>query len=244
MARFQARAEVASLNAVGDQWLLRDKRGHVLGQAGVVVLANAIDAQRLWGEPLACLHAVRGQTTQVPLTAPGLHPPLVPITGAGYVLPSMAGGVLCGATAQRDDSFPALRVTDHQQNLAQLARLTGSLPRVDCTSLQGFVGWRCVVDDRLPVIGAVPDSQALRNPGLRLDQPRFVPRAQGLFVFTALGSRGVTWAALGAQTLASMISGAPCPLQARLLDAVDVARFTSRTARRMQRAGSTSTLAA
>ncbi|MCB2020188.1 MAG: hypothetical protein KDG44_05245, partial [Burkholderiaceae bacterium] len=62
--------------------------------------------------------------------------------------------------------------------------------------------------------------------------PRFVPRAAGLYVFAGLASRGITWAALGARTLASQISGAPCPLEASLLDAVDAARFASRRARR------------
>ena len=98
--------------------------------------------------------------------------------------------------------------------------------------LSGRVGWRCVADDRLPLIGAVARSVIDLEPGMRLDQPRFVPRTPGLFAFTALASRGITWAALGAQALASLIGGAPCPLEASLLDAVDVARFTSREARR------------
>jgi tRNA 5-methylaminomethyl-2-thiouridine biosynthesis bifunctional protein len=57
-----------------------------------------------------------------------------------------------------------------------------------------------------------------------------VPRTPGLFVFSALASRGISWAALGAQSLASLISGAPCPLEASLLDAVDAGRFVSRAA--------------
>jgi len=61
--------------------------------------------------------------------------------------------------------------------------------------------------------------------------PRLVPRCQGLYVLTALGSRGITWAPLAAQTLAAWITGAPLPLEASLLDAVDVARFASRAAR-------------
>jgi tRNA 5-methylaminomethyl-2-thiouridine biosynthesis bifunctional protein len=68
----------------------------------------------------------------------------------------------------------------------------------------------------------------------RLDQPRFVPRLPGLFVYSALGSRGITWSALGAQTLAALISGAPVPLEASLLDAVDPARFAARRTRHAQ----------
>jgi tRNA 5-methylaminomethyl-2-thiouridine biosynthesis bifunctional protein len=79
------------------------------------------------------------------------------------------------------------------------------------------------------VFGAVPE---LAPPGARLEQPRQVPRQPGLFLFAALGSRGVTWSALGAQVLASWVTGAPAPVEASLLDALDPARFVSRRARR------------
>jgi tRNA 5-methylaminomethyl-2-thiouridine biosynthesis bifunctional protein len=54
----------------------------------------------------------------------------------------------------------------------------------------------------------------------------------GLFVFTALGSRGITWSALGGQVVAAAISGAPAPLEASLLDAIAPARFITRQVRR------------
>jgi tRNA 5-methylaminomethyl-2-thiouridine biosynthesis bifunctional protein len=75
----------------------------------------------------------------------------------------------------------------------------------------------------------VPDIHRLQG---RVDQPRFVPRVPGLFVFTALGSRGISWAPLGARTLASWITAAPAPLEASLMDAIDPARFISREKRR------------
>jgi tRNA 5-methylaminomethyl-2-thiouridine biosynthesis bifunctional protein len=92
------------------------------------------------------------------------------------------------------------------------------------------VGWRCVAADRLPLVGAVPDEAALGQAQVdRLDE---VPRLPGLHVFSALGSRGISWAALGAQVLAARISGAPVPLETSLVDALDPARFALRAARR------------
>jgi len=89
--------------------------------------------------------------------------------------------------------------------------------------------------DRLPVIGAVPAlaPQAWAR-ATRLDQVRFVPREPGLFVYTALGSRGITWSALGAQVLAAAVDGddGVAPLEASLRDAVDPARFAVRALRR------------
>jgi tRNA 5-methylaminomethyl-2-thiouridine biosynthesis bifunctional protein len=99
--------------------------------------------------------------------------------------------------------------------------------------MQGRSGWRWSAADRLPLIGAVPDTAGLA--AQRLDQPRFVPRIPGLFVFAALGSRGIAWSALGARTLASWVTGAPALMEASLIDAVDPARFVSREARRLSK---------
>jgi tRNA 5-methylaminomethyl-2-thiouridine biosynthesis bifunctional protein len=232
-ASLRTGVEVAALRRARKLWQLLDPAGGVIGEAAVVVLANALDAPRLFGAPDWPLRAVRGQTSELAVATPGLLLPRLPLTGNGYVLPALPGGIaLFGATSHPDDADPNLRVADQLHNLAQLARLTGSVPRGDL-SLVGRVGWRCVTSDRLPAIGAVPDAEAIAaQPAPRLDQARFVPRKPGLYVFTALASRGITWAVLGARTLAALVAAAPCPLDASLLDAVDAGRFASREARR------------
>jgi len=73
---------------------------------------------------------------------------------------------------------------------------------------------------------------ATRSSRHRLDQARQVPRLPGLYVFTALGSRGISHAALGGEVLAAWITGDPMPAPASLLDALDPARFIARKARR------------
>jgi tRNA 5-methylaminomethyl-2-thiouridine biosynthesis bifunctional protein len=157
----------------------------------------------------------------------------VPIAGAGYLLPEVDGQAIFGASSQPGDLDAAVRDEDHCSNLAQLSRLLGVPIDVPLSALNGRTGWRWVAQDKLPVIGAVPVANAGHGDSHRpLDQPRFVPRVAGLYVFTALGSRGLTWSALGARTLAALISGAPSPLEASLLDAIDPARFVSRAVRR------------
>jgi glycine/D-amino acid oxidase-like deaminating enzyme len=86
----------------------------------------------------------------------------------------------------------------------------------------------------LPLLGPVPDSQATMgaSPARHHDQPRHVPRQTGLHVFTALGSRGISHAALGAEVLASWLLGDPVPAPASLMDALDSARFIARAVRR------------
>ena len=226
-AEVRTTTDAHALQRTSSGWRVLDAQGLTLGEAQTLVLANAGDALRLLGTPGWPIDSVRGQISMA--DASQLSSPQLPIAGSGYLLPALDGRVMFGATAQRDDADPSVRALDHARNLAQLARLLGGPIDIDPASLQGRTAWRCSAADRLPVIGAVPDPAAR---GARLDQPRFVPRLPGLYVFGALGSRGITWSALGAQVLASSVTGAPSPIGASLLDAVDPARFVSRQLRR------------
>lgn len=227
--QFRANTSVAQLRKMGSHWQLLDAHHQLIEQAEVVVLANAGDALRLLGNPPWPLEPVRGQISLAQAGAVAL--PRIPIAGAGYLLPPIDGHAVFGATAQPGDMDASVRDTDHGANLAQLSRLVGRPIELPASTLSGRTGWRWVAPDRLPLIGAVPSAhtQGLERP---LDQPRLVPRMEGLYVMTGLASRGITWSALGAQTLAALIAGAPVPLEASLLDAIDPARFISRAVRR------------
>jgi len=226
--------DVVALERRAGGWRLLDRHGAVIDEADVVVLANAGDAMRLLGDAAPSMQAVRGQISIVPAarrrSAADFHLPSLPIAGSGYLLPDVDGQAIFGATSQPGDPDASVRHADHIVNLAQLERLTGARLDSSPDRLDGRTAWRWVTPDRLPVIGAVParPCPAARQP----DQPRRVPRTPGLFVFTGLGSRGITWSALGAQVLAASISGAPMPVEASLLDAIDPARFIARRARR------------
>ena len=223
-------ADVQALRRADGAWQLLDASGRVIDSAETVVLANAGESLRLIGQPAWPVGPVRGQISIADAAGSGITLPRVPLSGAGYLLPGVGGRMVFGSTSQPDDLDAAVRDADHADNLARLAQFCGATAALRPGDLQGRVGWRWASQDRLPVIGAVPLAAALERGG-RLDQPRFVPREPGLFVFTALGSRGITWSALGAQVLASAVTGAPSPLEADLLDAVDPARFVSRAHR-------------
>lgn len=231
---------VAALRRRADRWELVDDGGAVLASSATVILANSFGAARLAGMDWP-LDLVRGQLSVWRPAGNSSAPlPRLPITGAGYVLPLSAGAVVFGATSAVADPDPAVRLDDHRQNLAQLARLAPSLAdsgKLDIEALTGRTAWRCTSRDRLPLVGAVPGSAADASAVTRLqgkppDQPRFVARKEGLYVFAALGSRGITWAALGAQVLAAHLTRSPQPLESGLLDALDPARFIVRRHRR------------
>lgn len=245
---------VACLRRVGASWRLLDEQDAVIDEAETVVLANAHDALRLLNtiddvfvtgsSPIEWpLTLVRGQVSVMPSHLwPDGRPPLRPLTGSGYVAAIDGGRVMFGSTSQPNDADSSVRLADHLANLERLDAWVAGARAIDPDLLDGRTAWRCVAADRLPVIGAVPllsigahrdGSSGTEAVGhVRLDRPRLVPREPGLFVHTALGSRGITWAALGAETLAALITGAPCPIEASLLEAIDPARFVSRRARR------------
>jgi tRNA 5-methylaminomethyl-2-thiouridine biosynthesis bifunctional protein len=231
-AQLRPLCAVDALRRQGDLWELLDRDGQVLADAEVVVLANAGDALRLLGPAAAGwpIAAVRGQLSWLdPAMLRDVALPLRPIAGAGYVVPMDDGRLLFGAASQHGDDDPSVRETDQRANLAQLSRLLALPEGIPLSAVHGRTGWRCVADDRLPVVGAVPDHASW---GGRWDQARLVPRLAGLYVFTALGSRGITWAPLAARVLASLICATPLALGADLVDAIDPARFVVRQARR------------
>lgn len=224
---------VDRLERDGAHWVALDAAGRLLGRAPVVVLANAGDALRLLGLPGWPVEPVRGQLSLLPAAASA--PPHLPVAGAGYLLPPVDGRWVFGATHQAGDQDLSLRPHDDAQNLAQLQTLLGHSSAINSAGLEARAGLRWVARDRLPLIGAVPDRQASAT--RPLDQARWVPRQPGLFVCTALASRGITWCALGGEVLASLITGSPVPLEASLLDAIDPTRFLVRAVRQSSNHG-------
>lgn len=238
-------AAVARLHRTDDgRWQALGPNQEVLACADVVVLAAAGDGLSLldgWHDEARAwpLGRQRGQVTRLPpALAQGLPHPTRPLASGGYVITvpeRLGGGLLCGATNQPGDTDAAVRPSDHARNLAHLSELVGvpvDPALAEHVDVQGKVGWRLACDDRLPLVGPVPAPQAQRQGARRQEQVRQVPRIEGLYLMTALGSRGLTLAALLGDVLSAWITGAPMPLAASLLDAIDPARFIARAARK------------
>ncbi|MDO9005358.1 MAG: FAD-dependent 5-carboxymethylaminomethyl-2-thiouridine(34) oxidoreductase MnmC [Aquabacterium sp.] len=232
-------------------WQAQDHQDRVIAEAPVVIMAGATGTsaliQAMPGLAPLPLQAVRGQISSLPLQD-GITAPTLPVAGAGYVLPGHQGRLLFGATSDADDLDPALRDADHAHNLAQAAQLgslsMGNTPAL-WNNLQGRVGWRASTPDRLPYVGALPLADApppnMGQRAPRMDQARLIPRLRdehgGVYIITGFGSRGITWAALAGELLASWVTGSPCPIEAPLCDALDPARIVTRAKARAPRSG-------
>jgi tRNA 5-methylaminomethyl-2-thiouridine biosynthesis bifunctional protein len=223
---------VHAIERGGNGWQAFAADGRTIATAPVLVLANSNDTTRLssLAQPLS---QVRGQVTYLP--AENLTAPRAVVTGAGYVLPAADGIVVTGSTYDRDDDDPELQVQGHEANLQRLAQLLPDAQAVaDASTLDGAVGFRCVAPDRMPLVGAVPDVGAarIRKASLSGAQLTDLPRCPELYCASGYASRGLVWAALAGELLASLIEGEPLPVEGDLADALDPGRFVLKQARR------------
>ena len=241
-------AAVAQLIRVDNEWRAFEANGTLIAAAPVVVLANGCGATELADFACDSMQRVRGQLSYLP--TPAYAAPRVVVSGAGYVLPAIDGIAVVGATYDFDDASVTPSIDGHIANLARAERL---LPRSTLASTQrmlsGGVGFRCIAPDRMPMIGAIVDIAAARlafgaSAGAYSDahpviypaissgaQLRELPRMPGMYASFAFASRGLSWTALAAESLASQIEGEPQPLEGALLDAIDPGRFVLRRLR-------------
>ncbi|WP_343654557.1 bifunctional tRNA (5-methylaminomethyl-2-thiouridine)(34)-methyltransferase MnmD/FAD-dependent 5-carboxymethylaminomethyl-2-thiouridine(34) oxidoreductase MnmC [Paraburkholderia caribensis] len=219
---------------VANQWMVFDANDAAIASAPVVIFANAHEAARIAGLHHAPTRSVRGQLTLLPIdTAQALR---VPVIGEGYAVPLSDGSTLTGATYDIDDPDTQIRDDAHVENIERVAQMLPDIRDAitrEPASLAGRVAFRCVTSDRLPLIGAFADEAAATHDAskLRGAWPLDLPRAQGLYGAFAFGSRGLVWASLGAELIASQIEGEPWPIERELAEALDPARFLLRALR-------------
>jgi tRNA 5-methylaminomethyl-2-thiouridine biosynthesis bifunctional protein len=233
--------EVAGLRRDADVWHACNAQGEVIASAPVLIIAQGALAGKLAQTHALPLDAVRGQVTHVPVgILSALSSLSTVVCGEGYVTPP-SDGICCVGATYDEGADMALDPAGQRANLERLAQLVPQLPSrslpdssllglsaSQLQALEGRVGFRCVAPDRLPLAGALPDpQQAIR--GSRL---RDVPRLPGLYGLLGYASRGLIWAPLAAELLASQLEGEPLPVEAELAAALDPARFALKAFRR------------
>jgi tRNA 5-methylaminomethyl-2-thiouridine biosynthesis bifunctional protein len=193
----------AQLEACGER-LQRRFSSHLesVPEGKIVVLANSAEAPKLGTVPHLRLRRVRGQLTYVAANA--IEAPHVVVLRGGMLLPPVDGLCVVGATYDLEDPDAAVREDSHEGNLARLGSIIG---RPDTTPIGGRVAFRAVTPDRLPVTGKISEN------------------VYGAFAY---GSRGLVWAALAAEIIASELEGEPLPVEGKLADALAPGRFRRR----------------
>jgi len=219
-------AELGALRQTPAGWELQLERD-TLNVDQVVLAAGHASHDWLDGLPL---QAIRGQISTLALPRPT---PLRQVLCAdGYVMPARDGKLTFGATFSPNDDDAALRESDHQRNLEELARTAPALAEafadVSTASYEGRASVRAASPDKTPYAGPLPEVARWRHDyaALSKDARRAIASPDhhhpglhpGLWMSTAHGSRGMVSAPLCAELIASRIHDEPMPLERELVD--------------------------
>ena len=216
--------QISKLEETNGKWHLLGNSNEAILSADKVVVAIAMDSKALLstiGIRLP-LKPVRGQLSifSIKEDDPWVKKlPRVGISGDGYCLPAQQledGSYRWSVGSSFDEGEDDLGSRDGSDafNREQAQGLVDFFEG-DTNNLikaSDFVGIRCVAGDRLPIIGALSQKP-------------------GIFLATALGSRGVLWSALAAKLIAAQVLDDDFALLARfgfaadLLAALAPARF-------------------
>jgi tRNA 5-methylaminomethyl-2-thiouridine biosynthesis bifunctional protein len=206
---------VEKLEKVNSRWLLLNQANEVILSADKAVVATAMDTKVLMssiGIRLP-LKPVRGQLSIFSIQKDDAWVaklPRVGISGDGYCLPAQLlkdGSYrwMVGSSFDEGEDDLGSRDSSDAFNREQAKGLL-AYSEGDPQALMkagDFVGVRCVAGDRLPIIG-------------------MLTQRPGIFLATALGSRGILWSALAAKLITAQLLGDDFALLARLGFAADL----------------------
>lgn len=232
--------EIASLQREGDLWHARGANGSNVASAAVTVIANASDAMRFSQAAHLPMTRVRGQVSYVP-SDDNIGKLGSVLCYGGYVTPAHRGMHSIGATYEPHREHDAEDVEGHRKNIALAAEyyapFQSKVERAE--EVSGRVSYRAVSQDRVPIVGAVPDEAAFRRDYHDLHQGKHwkrypLPRYhEGLYISVGHGSRGITSTPLTSELLASHINDEPLPLGYDMMQLLHPGRFTLRELRRV-----------
>ena len=218
---FRGGARVARLVPCAGGWQALDETGAPLAEAPLLVIAAGHESRALAPMDLP-LQPIRGQLCFG--VEPSGAPPIAsfPVNGHGSFTPGVplpdGRCWIAGATFQRYQNQTDLRADDQLENLNRLHELlphaAAQIARGSGRSVQGWAGVRCAAPDRLPVVGPIDPA-----------------RLPGLWIASAMGSRGLTFALLCGELLAARLWGEPLPVSARLARVLDARRWVAHQAK-------------
>jgi tRNA 5-methylaminomethyl-2-thiouridine biosynthesis bifunctional protein len=206
---------IVRLEEQGNLWHLFDTSNKSILTANKVLVACSMEAKALMssiGIRLP-LKPVRGQLSIFKVKEGDAwikKLPRVGISGDGYCLPAelLDDGsfqwIVGSSFDEGEDDLSPREASDHFNR--EQARSLVNYPEGDLHALikaGEFVGVRCVAGDRLPIIGALT-------------------QRPGIFLATALGSRGILWSALAAKLLTAQLLEDDFALLARFGFAADL----------------------
>ena len=209
-------SQVRAVSGSPGAWWIEARDGSRQGPFADVVVAAGPETGRLIEGLARWIEPCRGQVSWGRPTAEAAAPVSGrPVMREGYALDLPHGDRLFGASFLPGDEGLEERAAEHRDNRGRLAAIAPSLAAgLTSARLTGRASLRATTPDRLPIVGRL---------------------AEGLWVSTGHGARGLTWSAWLAEYLASCIEGTPSPLPRDLAAGLEPGRFEARAARKLAR---------
>lgn len=222
-------------NENGTSWSLTSNQGEF--NASVLVICGGADAIKIEQLKPLPLTSTRGQVTS--MESNNIIKKLsTVICHKGYLTPENNGIHCIGATFQKNDTNITTNKADDNYNLTMLDKC---LPELSST-----IGWqeqdissskarlRCMSQDHLPLVGAVPDikehvatySHLAKDKNWKYSQA--APCIDNLYVLLGLGARGLCSAPLAADILTAELCNTPYPVDSQMLFNLSPNRFIIR----------------
>ncbi len=206
-----------------------------------IVFANAHEALRFDYCKRLPLKSIRGQVTHLD-TSESTQKLKCVICGDGYVAPLFDNECTTGASFNLTDTSIDINTRDHQHNVEKLHALSPEFsreyPLEKTATLEGRVGFRCTTPDYFPIAGPIPDDSMMierfkhytKKANAHIENTgSFHPNVYALL---GLGSRGLTYAPLAAEIIASQMCREFSPIEQDIIRHLHPARFLIRDLKR------------
>ena len=230
-------ADIKRIAHNDDCWHLLGADGQTCITAETLVIANAFDCKQFQQTEFLPVTQLRGQISHIPANRTSSALKTV-ICGEGYITPRHNGQHSIGATYNKGVFTTALRAEDHQANLDQICAtdsgIAGAIGSQNLTTMTGRANYRCTTKDYLPIVGAVANLTQLVEDysALRRDAKSNIATAgsylSNLYINCGMGSRGLSYAPLSAEILATELAGEKPILDKDLRLALHPTRFIIR----------------
>jgi tRNA 5-methylaminomethyl-2-thiouridine biosynthesis bifunctional protein len=165
-----------------------------------------------------------------------------PLCEQSYIIPKGNDQFHLGATFERQNDLnfdnKALSLNSQKKILSQTSAFlkSASLPYLNSDEIRSFelkgtVGYRLHSLDRMPLVGGLFDQKKLKNDFNKLGQVQLLRKNMshynkgGLWINTAYGSHGLLYSFLASQHLTALINNELSPLQTKISNALNPARF-------------------
>jgi len=221
-------AEVTGIDYDGKKWQCLNGTESIHDDE-VLVIANGNDVNSIGLPAKFPMEMIRGQVAV--LKEKDASPQIQKTLNAEvHITPVINGRHYLGATYNRNNTNQDATWEDSRAMLDELDKLyPGIFEEEDC--IDAWVGFRSMSKDRVPLVGAVPDSAFFEkeyadiNNGNNTREYRPASYRDGLYLSAAHGSRGFTSSFISAEIIASLIERTPMPVSKKVLDYLNPSRF-------------------